>query len=599
MYDSRNIFSQLLRKPLYRAAFIFFSYFILIITCCSKKIVVVKGKVIDEKGLQIEGATVREKANNDCVISDPERGFKLENIELSGKLCITAWMEGYYIAGEKIGRNIDSVIIVLKPHQIEDNPYYTWLEPELSDRKKINNVLTSSGLFMANNKPFRYVFNGLNKTLSLGCIDCHGKNMYNEWVKSAHASGNKNDRFMSMYNGTDVHGNRSEMTRFQHSRDYGSYPLPRKENSLNYGPGYKLDYPNSAGNCASCHLPAAAVNNPYGTDPNNVTGINALGSHCDFCHKIDGVILNPVTNAPYDNRPGVISYSLKRPIDDEQIFFGPFDDVDEGVDVCLPKMKNSEYCAGCHDANFWDVPIYKSYSEWLNSPYREMGITCQSCHMKPDGVTVNFANKRGGVKRDPAMIATHKFEGAMDTSLLQNSLSLQTNLKIEYPALILKVIVINDKTGHHVPTDSPLRHVILHVKIMSENSNDLILKEGSMIPEWGGTGDLKDGNYAGKPGKIFAKVLEEKWTGISPSGSYWLPTRIVSDNRIAAFHSDTSIYVFHLEEGRKIHTDIQLIYRRAPKKLMLQKAWDTPDILMNRKQNTYTLNGPETISDIN
>jgi len=599
MYDKRNIFSHLFQKQHYRAAFLIISVFILIITCCTKKLVVVKGKVTDENGQQIEGATVRQKANNNHVLSDLERGFELDNIELSGKLCITAWKEGYYIAGEKIGRNPDSVNINLQPHQIEDNSHYTWLEPALNSRSNFNNVLTSTGLFMANNKPFQYLFNRLNKTMSLGCIDCHGKDMHDEWINSAHALGNQNERFMSMYNGTDVHGNKSALTRYQHSRDYGSFPLPRREDSINYGPGYKLDYPNSAGNCATCHVPTAAINDPYGTDPNNVTGINALGSHCDFCHKIDDVILDPVTHAPYVNRPGVISYSFKRPFEEKQIFFGPFDDVDDGVDVCLPEMKQSEYCAGCHDADFWDVPIYKSYSEWLNSPYRENGITCQSCHMKPDGVTTNFARKRGGVKRDPALIATHKFEGAMDTSLLQNSLSLQTDIKIEYPDLIIEVIVKNDKTGHHVPTDCPLRHVILLVNTMDEKSKHLPFTEGSTIPEWGGTGDFNDGNYAGKPGKIFAKVLEEKWTGISPTGSYWLPTRIVSDNRIAACDSDTSRYIFQIRESDTILTDIKLIYRRAPKKLMVQKDWDTPDILMNRVKNTITLNEHEIIKDAN
>ena len=116
-------------------------------------------------------------------------------------------------------------------------------------------------------------------------------------------------------------------------------------------------------------------------------------------------MLNPDSHVPYNNRPGVLSYSFLRPNSEKQIFFGPYDDVDAGVDVHLPLMSESEYCAGCHDASFWNVPIYKSYSEWYHSPYRENEVTCQDCHMKPNGHTTNFAYKRGGLERDPQSIS--------------------------------------------------------------------------------------------------------------------------------------------------------------------------------------------------
>ena len=48
-----------------------------------------------------------------------------------------------------------------------------------------------------------------------------------------------------------------------------------------------------------------------------------------------------------------------------------------------------------------------------------------------------------------------------------------------------------------------------------------------MLPPWAGS-------YRGVPGKVYAKVLEELWTEISPSGAYWNQTRILSDNRLPA-----------------------------------------------------------------
>ena len=75
-----------------------------------------------------------------------------------------------------------------------------------------------------------------------------------------------------MYTGTDVNGNQSPPTRKGVSRDYGDFPLRRILSQPYYGPGYQLDFPETAGNCAACHIPAAAVNTPYGTDPTQVSG---------------------------------------------------------------------------------------------------------------------------------------------------------------------------------------------------------------------------------------------------------------------------------------------------------------------------------------
>jgi len=37
------------------------------------------------------------------------------------------------------------------------------------------------------------------------------------------------------------------------------------------------------------------------------------------------------------------------------------------------------------------------------------------------------------------------------------------------------------------------------------------------------------------PDTAYARILQALWTEISPSGATWNPTRVLSDNRIAAF----------------------------------------------------------------
>jgi hypothetical protein len=104
--------------------------------------------------------------------------------------------------------------------------------------------------------------------------------------------------------------------------------------------------------------------------------------------------------------------------------------------------------------------------------------------------------------------------------------------------------------------------------------------DGPTIPDYVGVGDPKDGYYAGLPGKIYAKILSELWTEISPTGAYWNPTRIVSDNRIPAFGSDTSTFTFTAPTDGPASIDVTLLFRRAFKQLMDQKGWDVPDIMM-------------------
>ncbi len=271
---------------------------------------------------------------------------------------------------------------------------------------------------------------------------------------------------------------------------------------------------------------------------------------------------------------------LMRPSAEQQLFFGPYDDVDVGPDTFLPLMKQSEICAPCHNASFWNVPIYQSFTEWQASPYPADGISCQSCHMKPDGVTTNFAPARGGLERDPDSIPSHNFPGAADEELLQDAVSMDVYAGIESGQVEIKVTILNDKTGHHVPTDSPLRQMILVVQAIDDKGTLLRQLDGPILPEWTGHGDADQGYYAGLPGIAYAKLLKELWTEIYPSGAYWNPTVLVSDNRIAAGESDTTTYTFASPVSGRINIDVRLLFRRAFIDLIDQKGWNAPDIVM-------------------
>jgi mono/diheme cytochrome c family protein len=522
----------------------------------------ISGTVLGPDGAPLTQATVRIQATANRTITDDEGRFVLTGLEAGAPVTVSAWKDGYYCASnEQVKPPAAGIGFTMRLVQTKDNPDYQWIPPV-----------------------------GENS-----CYSCK-PGVTQVWLDNdAHGKSASNMRFLSMYNGTDVNSNQSPLTRYGYSRDYGRIPLLPNLSQPYYGPGYKLDFPDTAGNCAACHIPGAAINDPYGTDPNAISGVNTFGIHCDYCHKVADVKLDPATNMPFPNMPGVLSQDIRRPFpaDEEryQIFFGSFDDDNVPMeDTYLPLIKESAWCAPCHYGAFWNTVVYNSYGEWLSSPYGDpqTGKTCQQCHMPAPTVLggqpiTNVAPGKGGVERDPLTIPAHTFPGASSTDLLQNAVTMNVSASRIGDRITATVTLLNDMTGHSVPTDSPLRQIILLVRATDSRGKELTLLDGPTIPEWGGVGDPKGGYYAGLPGKIFAKTLMELWTEIMPTGSYWNPTRVVEDTRLGVYASDTSAYAFAAREEGKVQVEVTLLYRRAFKELMDQKGWDTPDIMMERQ----------------
>jgi hypothetical protein len=200
--------------------------------------------------------------------------------------------------------------------------------------------------------------------------------------------------------------------------------------------------------------------------------------------------------------------------------------------------------------------------------------------MQRSGAEIFTHPEKGGLKRDPITIASHRMPGARDVDLLQNAVSLTLEAELFPEGIRVRTKLVNDRTGHHVPTDSPLRHLILVVRAYGSGASQLSLKAGPVLPEWCGSGNPSDGNYAGLPGKVFVKLLEEMRTGVSPTVAYWNPTRIVMDTRLGAFESDEGEFLFIAPDSGDVRIEAVLLYRRAYRKLIDLKGWHEPDIVM-------------------
>ncbi|NJM39721.1 MAG: hypothetical protein HC853_02575, partial [Anaerolineae bacterium] len=325
--------------------------------------------------------------------------------------------------------------------------------------------------------------------------------------------------------------------------------------------------------------------NVRGILPVGMAGVAEEGVTCEFCHVINGANLDPNTQMPPPDQPGIMSLKLRRPPDGEHQFIGTLSDSPREQVTYSPFMETSQFCAACHFGVFGGVVsnmkmtggtvIYNSYGEWLDSPYSnpDTGKTCQDCHMPTKDTQYSVPPEKGGVARSPRSYHEHTMPGGNSQALLWSAVSMTPTVTQEGDRVRVQVHITNDKTGHAVPTDAPMRSVMLIVEALDANGQPVPLQQGPTLPEW-------TGNYAGQAGKGFARILQDKWTGEAPTSAFWRQTTVLEDTRLFPFKPDVTEYVFGSQNGAVRKVNVKLVYRRAFQKLAQQKGWSDPDITM-------------------
>jgi hypothetical protein len=536
------------------------AFLLFAIGACDHATLELAGVVQDATG-PIGNAIVRVQGTTLVTQTDADGRFILRGIEARAAVSVSASAPGYYIGGGESFLPNDDANIMLTRHRDDDNSDYIFTAAYSSADEKGSN-----------------------------CQLCHaekqktlGLTLFDDWAESTHARSAKNPRFLTMYGGTDIDGNQSPETHYSYTANQAKIPLPPDMSRPYFGPGYRLDFPNTAGNCSTCHVPTLALRNPAGADPRNATGVDAEGVGCDICHKMWQAKLDSTTGLPVTNRPGVFSFEFRRPFSDRQFFAGPLDDVAPGDDVHAPQFKKSQICAPCHAGSFWGTPIYNSFGEWLTATANGANTkSCQDCHMPPPENGLFAKPAVGGIRRDPRTLSSHRFRGPRDLDFLRGAIDLQASASHQGSDLSVQVTITNTAGGHRLPTGNPMRHLIVWVDAQDMNGISLNQTNGPKVPTWAGVGAVSEGNYGGKPGMIYAKVLKEDWTDVSPTAAYWNFTRIVSDNRLAQGESDTTTYVF-AAPATTAQVKVTLLYRSAFKKLATQKGWKLEDIVISQK----------------
>src|SRR5438552_7809088 len=349
----------------------------------------------------VAGARVRFQGHFLDVLSKSDGTFELPTLSDRSRR-ITAWKEGFFIGSSSA--DADPLIVKLTRLPTQDCENYSWVEPSPDAARPQN------------------------------CGNCH-REVYEEWSAGGHARSATNRRFLNLYDGNDWQG-----------RPHVGWSL-------------RDDHPDGIGVRNACHAPTV----PLDTDLRSLSGDAVNGVHCDFCHKIAKASTNRIgfTHGRYGLQLLRPPHPSPSPPGGEgrvkessqgQIFFGPLDDVDRGEDSYSPLYRESRYCASCHEGVVFGVPVYTTYSEWLESPARKEGKQCQTCHMAPTGKMTNIAPGKGGIEREPRTLGNHRFFAPSQAEMLRGCLHVSTEAIPRADGLEATVLVQADNVGHRVPT---------------------------------------------------------------------------------------------------------------------------------------------------
>jgi len=206
-------------------------------------------------------------------------------------------------------------------------------------------------------------------------------------------------------------------------------------------------------------------------------------------------------------------------------------------------IRKSELCATCHTLittaldsqgkTVGSLPEQMPYKEWLNSDYKTKQ-TCQDCHMpvieEPAPITRVFGVARDGVKRHVFVAGNffmlrmlNRYRDDLDVAALPQELNsaadntvafLQAKsarVSIENVQLagshLQAAVVVENLTGHKLPTAYPSRRCWLH--FMVRDRNDRVIFESGAL--------RADGSIAGNDNDADARRYEPHYTEISSS----------------------------------------------------------------------------------
>jgi hypothetical protein len=347
-----------------------------------------------------------------------------------------------------------------------------------------------------------------------------------------------------------------------------------------------LHDPGETGFCATCHTPLADAFDPGNVLLDEVTEPSALeGVSCVGCHQIDSV--NGNVNALH--HLGNATYRFPEPVDNptSQYVWAPLPDVTFGGMSAsyAPFFEDSILCASCHQYTNPDTgaPGQNTYLEWQASPYAVPGPgfrSCQDCHMPAPAEAGTICVLGDSPDRQPTDRRSHQMIGATPETLAA-AILLDTEAQVVGDRLRVTTHVTNQGAGHAFPTGVSIRNAFVVIEVTA-GGMPLAQVAGPTLPFWvdDEIPGQQPGDFAGRPGKGYAKVLEGR---INSTGPVVRPVLFIdaegvfSDTLIPAGGTDVTEVEFEipagLPSGQAAQVSARLLYRRAWRALAVTKGW--------------------------
>lgn len=320
--------------------------------------------------------------------------------------------------------------------------------------------------------------------------------------------------------------------------------------------------------CVQCHSPIGSLtgSTPIGFNKEDVDPLVKEGINCDVCHLMVEASPTTFTDAEYHfdvksgTRYGNISDPMPNTFHDSEykLFY-----------------TQSSSCLPCHDfVNAQGLPAEITYTEWLNSPYAAMGVECQTCHMPTyTGRAAIGAPERENLHRhdfigvDIALLDNFPDKTSQRQKveeLLQNAVTMQVSAPTTVDAnsnLQLAVTIVNDKTGHDIPSSVTfVRQMWLRVTVTS--GSDTLYKSGY----FDANGDLMDANSLINPNGDPDLVLFQSSLYLNGEPANVVTADSITIRSIPAFASRTGRYEIpvNVPSGTTLNVSVQLLFRTFP-----------------------------------
>lgn len=276
--------------------------------------------------------------------------------------------------------------------------------------------------------------------------------------------------------------------------------------------------------CLNCHSPVGVQTD----DLTLVKKVSWEGVTCDYCHSMQQV------NAGGGNPTATVNFTLVKSGPSKDLFSPA-----HGT-AFSPLLTSSTACMPCHEyRNAQGFPVLTTFSEWKSGPYGKGAQDCQSCHMySVQGDVVDPRVKRSSM----AKINLHEIPGSRSTRQLNKAIKMDLATERENDQVKVVVKLTNRGAGHDVPTGSPLRQLILEVRVDSYDGKHF----------------RQEAKYRRTVADQAGKVLDRE-PAVFTKGA-----KTLEDTRLAPRETRTAAFSFPVPRGTQAQVEADLSYYYSP-----------------------------------